>query len=369
MPSSEKVEETIESQVQAMLAWAITSKNKADSNDYAKAEEQLQNINRQGRKLEWGIRGLRTLPPRLDRVYELKTKIAQARAASQVALSNIKKIQKVPSQEGKDQNKILALKKSRSGYQKEIGKNISIIIEVLKKADDIVSFPDWLSPEVLSNPQNKSTLILFLKKHKCYRFLPFETRAKIMQRINFFKYVFHGEDLRGADFSFASLVQTSFTNADCREVDFSNVICSDSSFDNADLRNALFHHTTFKEVICAVANLEETDLRGLTFLGGSLSSANCKKIRANTSTTITQGYAAGTNFQQADLTGVDFSNEDLHDSNFTGAKLVDATLSGAIIKGANLTKADLKNVNGLTKEQFYSAKNRQKALNIPPRLL
>src|SRR3989338_8424699 len=268
MPSSEKVEETIESQVQAMLAWAITSKNKADSNDYAKAEEQLQNINRQGRKLEWGIRGLRTLPPRLDRVYELKTKIAQARAASQVALSNIKKIQKVPSQEGKDQNKILALKKSRSGYQKEIGKNISIIIEVLKKADDIVSFPDWLSPEVLSNPQNKSTLILFLKKHKCYRFLPFETRAKIMQRINFFKYV-----------------------------------------------------------ICAVANLEETDLRGLTFLGGSLSSANCKKIRANTSTTITQGYAAGTNFQQADLTGVDFSNEDLHDSNFTGAKLVDATLS------------------------------------------
>ena len=63
------------------------------------------------------------------------------------------------------------------------------------------------------------------------------------------------------------------------------------------------------------------------------------------------------------------TNEDLHDSNFTGAKLVDATLSGAIIKGANLTKADLKNVNGLTKEQFYSAKNRQKALNIPPRLL
>src|SRR3989338_11145772 len=146
MPSSKEIDETIGSEVEAMLAWAISSKTKADSNRYAQAEEDIKKVNTQGRKLEWGIRGLRTLPPRLDRVYELKTKIAQARAASQVALSNIKKIQKVPSQEGKDQNKILALKKSRSGYQKEIGKNISIIIEVLKKADDIVSFPDWLSP-------------------------------------------------------------------------------------------------------------------------------------------------------------------------------------------------------------------------------
>jgi len=41
-----------------------------------------------------------------------------------------------------------------------------------------------------------------------------------------------------------------------------------------------------------------------------------------------------------------------------------------ILKDArDIDKADLKNVNGLTKEQFYSAKNRQKALNIPPRLL
>ena len=139
-------EKSIQNQIAAMEGWAIDAKKKADSSNYKEAEDDLKNLNLQGRRLEWrgGKYGTRHLPD-LEEVKELKAKITSARAATQQAMTAVSNLIRLSKKEGKTPAEIQAIKIKESGYKKDAGQNITMSIQVLKQARAIADKEPWSS--------------------------------------------------------------------------------------------------------------------------------------------------------------------------------------------------------------------------------
>lgn len=109
------------------------------------------------------------------------------------------------------------------------------------------------------------------------------------------------------------------------------------------------------------ADLRRADLSGGYFRGCDFREANCSKTRITISD-FRDANLAGADLSGADWTGAVLTGANLAGANLSRAKLVKARLEGATLTGANLNGTDLRGVQGLTTEQFDSAKSSDKAI-------
>lgn len=316
-------EQSIKDQIAAMEGWAIKAKQNIDSGKYEEAEELLRTVNTQGRRLEWrgGERGLKHLPE-MNSVNILKKKISQARSAAQEAQNSINYFGKIAKKEGKNPAETAAIKRKETNYKNEIVKNVSILIKELIDAKTISDSEPWFDPEVLVEKSNLEILFTLLRCRDFYGHFSEAFLAKIIKRINF-KNVHFGKE------PCTLLTGAQLQGLDLQEVNFAL---------------ALFR----------VANLAGANLRGANLMAAKFYGANL----------------TGTIFIGADLSVADFSGARIKNANFSGANLTSAIFTNAdfqdvTLTGANIDSANFQFVTNLSAEQLHSARNWQKARNIP----
>jgi hypothetical protein len=128
-----------------------------------------------------------------------------------------------------------------------------------------------------------------------------------------------------------------------------------------DLSGISFSSIRIAGAILRGANLRGANLSGGYFQGCDLREANCSKTSIVTSD-FRDANLAGADLTGADWTGVVLTGANLSEANLKNAKLVKARLDGVDLTGTNLTGTDLRGVQGLTADQFNSAKNGDKAI-------
>ncbi|MBW2995664.1 pentapeptide repeat-containing protein [Candidatus Woesearchaeota archaeon] len=321
-------EQTIKNEIAAMEGWAIDAKGKADSADYKGAISDLKKLNLQGRRLEWrgGKYGLKHLPD-LAEVEQLKERIASARAAAQNAIGAVEKMTKLGK--GKTPAEEAAIKRKEGNLRKDAGKNITILIQVLKLARATAEKEPWMDLSIIV--KNKKVLAEFLRGAGYYKGFSQEERMELER--DYIKFTGAKLDLSKADLSEADLRKMSLIGADLSEAWLRKADLSEAWIMGADLSGAYLKG----------ANLREAKL-WKTFL-----------FRAD----LRRAYCSGADFMEADLSEADLSGAIFVKANFDKAKLNEADLSGA----------NLKDVKNLTAKQLRSAKNWDKAKNIPPKIL
>jgi Pentapeptide repeats (8 copies) len=128
-----------------------------------------------------------------------------------------------------------------------------------------------------------------------------------------------------------------------------------------DLSGILFSSIRIAGAILRGADLRRADLTGGYFRGCDLRESNCSKTRISTSD-FRDANLAGADLTAADWTGAVLTGANLTGADLSRAKLVKARLDGADLTGANLNGTDLRGVQGLTAQQFDSARNGDKAI-------
>jgi hypothetical protein len=335
-------EKSIKDQIAAMEGWAIKAKQNADAGKYEETNELLRTINTQGRRLEWrgGTSGLKHLPD-MEEVKVLKRKVSEARAAAQQAQSSIQHMEKVMGKERKGSSKEehFARENKKAQYQKEITKSLAILIEVTKKANAIVKDEPWLNPTYLARKDNSKVLLDLFRAKGYYKHIdnPSEIIAKfvLLFKSGFFKGAYLAEaNLEGAHLQGAHLQGANLQGADLEGADLAG-----ADFEGANLEWANLQGANLEGAYFGGANLEGADLEGANLEGAHLQGAN-----------LEGAYFGGANLEGADL---------------EGAHLQKADLVNANLQRVNLKGADLGGAKGLTKEQLHSAKNWEKAKNVP----
>lgn len=132
---------------------------------------------------------------------------------------------------------------------------------------------------------------------------------------------FLSKDLRGQDFSGASLSQADFRSAKLGEANFSRAQLSNANLMSAQLPAAQLPH----------ANLSRADLSHADLAGADLSNANLRGADL-----------MGANLAQANLTGADLSEANLRGVNLEGAACDDATFTQADLLGVRLHGAEFR---------------------------
>lgn len=128
-----------------------------------------------------------------------------------------------------------------------------------------------------------------------------------------------------------------------------------------DLSGIRFSSIRIPGAILRGADLRRADLSGGYFRGCDLRESNCCKTRIITSD-FREVNLAGADLTAADWTGAILTGANLTDANLSHTKLVKARLDGVDLTRANLNGTDLRGVQGLTTEQFSSARNGDKAI-------
>ena len=323
-------EESIKKQIAAMESWAIDARKKAESSNYKKTEDNLKEINIQGRRLEWrgGMAGLRHLPD-IEEVKELKKRISSARAAAKDALSYIHDLLKLlPRKEGKSRAEIAAIEVRTSNNKRDAGKNIMILIQVLKEARTIAEKEPWWNLDSIYI--NSKYLEMFLKGEGPYKDYSQEWRKTlwnkwISKKINF--------DENGR------LVIGRRLKIDIKDLRGANLsgfnFCSVSFKDKCDLRRCDF----------SFANLEGVWLEKARLQGADFYQANLKLA-----------FLRGANLEHSRLIGADLEQ----------AYLGKTILGGVAVLDANFDRADFKDSKRLVITKSGMPKNLNKAKNIPP---
>lgn len=160
----------------------------------------------------------------------------------------------------------------------------------------------------------------------------------------FDNYGFYRSDLRGIDFSGASMKKTVFTDV---------AVGPTTSFAGADLTGANFQQ-----------QFQTINLSGANFNGATLANASLGVTLG--SSTFIGAKLLGAQLVSADLTGADLTNADLSGANLKGANITNplslknAVLDGATgLAGGDLSRAALSNVSlqntNLSRARLYGA--------------
>ncbi len=138
---------------------------------------------------------------------------------------------------------------------------------------------------------------------------------------------------------------------------------------NAYLRAANLNYvdltgSNMNYVVMDEATLINSSLNRVRLNQASLKNAKINKAELKSS------FLGGANCEGASMIKCDLENAQLIKTNLKGAFLMDANLKGAMLAGAdfsqaNLMKADLRGVQGVTAEQFATARSLAKALLDP----
>ncbi|MCK4589026.1 MAG: pentapeptide repeat-containing protein [Nanoarchaeota archaeon] len=240
--------------------------------------------------------------------------------------------------------------KKRKGLQRDIKKYISILIEDLKQARAIAEAEPWTNLDVISKHKHYRVFLgEFLRGDYYYKNLG-EDRIKIWNswwkqgfRVSLYDFNLIGADLRGIDLEGANLEHINLWKANLAGADLRR-----ANLGNGHLYEAILKGADLKGADLSGANLRWADLRRANLAGANLRLAD---------------------LEEANLRRTDIRGADLWAANLRKANLAGADLWGADLKGADLEHADLTMVKTLTKEQLHSAKNWEKAKNIPEELL
>jgi len=184
--------------------------------------------------------------------------------------------------------------------------------------------------------------------------------------------VLKGMDLRRADlseFNFEGFVfkDVNLENTNLSGADLTRATLRKANLERADLTKAALWGATLQKANLNGATLEGANLTRTTLWGATLNGANLKG--ATIQEAILRGaYLNGANLEGADLEGADLTRATLNGANLMYANLTGAKLEGATLNGANLMYANLRDIRYLTLDQLHSAKNWEKANDIPTRL-
>ncbi len=302
-------EQSIKDRIASLEGWAIIAKQNVDAGKYEEANEPLRSINIEGRRVEWrgGNLGLRHLP-KMEEVKVLKRKVSEARAAAQRAMISLKYLEGIGKEKkGTSKEEHFARERKKAQHLPEIKNNLAILIEVTKQANAIAKDRPWVNVKYLILKENAGILREFFTRQGYYNRLGYD-------------------DLKNLTDSFIPLFRRGF-------------------FKGADLKGINLSGTQFK-----LADLQKADLREAKLEWIDLTEANLREA----------------DLQRANLTKANLSGADLTEADLEGANLTQAELGGgANLEGANLEEARLEWAKNLTREQLHSAKNWEKAKNIP----
>lgn len=148
---------------------------------------------------------------------------------------------------------------------------------------------------------------------------------------------FTGMDLRGGNFTGASLHKANFKNADLRGAIMISAMFLEANFIGANLEGA---------------NLERSDFNDVDMRNAILENANCYRANFEHSR-MDDVNLKGANLKQSCLQGVNLSNANLAGANLEESLLRDARLNFADLQGANLHRADLQGAD--LPRGFYQA--------------
>lgn len=115
----------------------------------------------------------------------------------------------------------------------------------------------------------------------------------------------------------------------------------------------LYHNDNIQKKNLEKYMLRGADLRGADLRGMNLSKANLEEAMLDKA-----------DLRDAKLNGANLRGANLTDANLNNTDIQGSCLDGTILEGADLENANLNGTKGLTKKQFQSAKNYEKA--IPP---
>lgn len=185
-----------------------------------------------------------------------------------------------------------------------------------------------------------------------------------------------GAKLRGADLIGADLRSADLSEADLSEADLSGANLSGANLRRADLSRAILKGTILKGTILKGAILRNTTIfRGASLKGPFAIDTNAGTKKADFSdarlggadlskanliqTNLSRTSFRGAILKEAQLTGADLSGASFFKADLREANLNMVTLSGANIEDALfLNETDLRKVNGLTKEQLETCKEK-----------
>jgi len=170
---------------------------------------------------------------------------------------------------------------------------------------------------------------------------------------------FKGNDLKGVDLRYATLIETNLSNtnligATLHHANFSEANLSGANLTNTNLNGIIFHRANLTGANLSGVNLsndkaDPKDLTGIILTFANLSGANLKGADLSNKD-LTGTILTNTDLSEANLNGVDLSNKDLTGANLSGVDLSNKDLTGTILtftnfKGANLNGVDLSNKN------------------------
>jgi DNA-binding PadR family transcriptional regulator len=127
----------------------------------------------------------------------------------------------------------------------------------------------------------------------------------------------------------------------------------------ANLERCYFRGANLAGVDFGKANIGGSDLTGAYLIEADLIEA--KLGRAN----LERADLERANLERANLRGANIREANLKGANLAGVNFRRANLKGANLTGAYLERANLAEVHNLTIEQLHSARNWEKAIDIP----
>ncbi len=377
-------EQSILDQIKAMEGWAIQARQKIYSQKFSDVDHLLKLVDVQGRKLEWrsGVSGLKHLPE-LDDVKVLRTKITQARAASQRCLTALTSVAKLAKNEGKKPAQVAIIRKEKEKYLKIIGEHISILIETLKIAVAISSQEPWLNPQTYIKLENRNALLQLLRKEGFFSSMDTRVRRDLVNKIEIRRVSLKGVNLVGADLSGLVLMGADLESANLRQVNLEKVVLSRANLVQADLteaslEGAFIDEANFfrsrlvganvKSVHADHVNFSHADLRRANLNGSLMVHANFNNAKLDYAslqrTELKFALLAGTVAEYADFSESVMEAVIFNSANLQWAKFVKTLLWSATWQNARVAEADFKNALGLHRAQFQLAIHFEQAKNV-----
>jgi len=216
-----------------------------------------------------------------------------------------------------------------------------------KAAQDEIdaSFPDWMKRE----PPPKEEPVD-----------PAKLDEKGLSNLSLEEYNFAGKDLRGIDFSGATLVDCVFDDADLTGANFHLARLSSCCLNGANLTRVRFESAMIEGCNLDRSNWMEADLTGASITGSNLQDLNFNRIHA-TRAQFGNCPMAGAVFGEASLISASFNGCDLSDADFSGADLTDTDITGNAARGlkangANVTRFRAGKGTDLTEAIFDDVK-------------
>lgn len=342
-------EETLLDQVKAMEAWALEALEKVTARpmgetNITKAIEVLQNLNRQGRKVEWRSngRGIRDLPTEIPEVQQLHQELSSARAGALQVIEQLKefvKLWNIISDKKQFNNKQTeALLNKAAKFVKSITVQMENAREVMRREiwlpKNVIVYADWF-PKVAP---------LILNKKGCYRHLDLAQLLPRLQKANLAGADLEGVNLSGANLQRANLTKAKLAGANLEKANLTLAQLSEVNLDGASLTEAV---------------LTEAILTNASLKGAQMNKVSAMKVNASGSnlddTTLTYGdfreaLLDGASLKGARITGCVFSGvqlrANLEEVNGTGVVFDNASMSGARLLKAKLKNCSFKNING-----------------------